>query len=443
MKKLSVIVLLALVLGLLSVPAAGQEEERWVGADNLPVHPLACPGEPDGAALVAERCTVCHSAERIDAAQKDEAGWTETVDRMIANGAQLDEAERAAVISYLAGKVPPLPYDGGQPTGAPDLAGQPLNLIDIPKLIGIGYFNATSLGMQQAAEELGNVTVKTDGPTEGDIILQIEFIENAIASGEYNGVLFASNDPVAISPVLRDALAAGIHVIGYDANSEPDAREWFLNQATFEGIAKALMDSMVAEIGEDGTFAIITSSFTAPNQSRWISEMWAYTQKCYPNLKWLETVESQEDQQLAFEQAQVLTNKYGADVDGLFGMSSVAFPGASDAVSQAKLCPTDATGGFAAPSDEEAVHVVGLSTPNQMRPFVDSGCVKSVVLWNPVDLGYAAVYAMRAVVDGTLTPESTSLEAGRLGTLPVMNGSEILLGPPFIYTKDNIADFDF
>jgi rhamnose transport system substrate-binding protein len=66
-----------------------------------------------------------------------------------------------------------------------------------------------------------------------------------------------------------------------------------------------------------------------------------------------------------------------------------------------------------------------------------------VVLWNPVDLGYAAAYVMRAVVDGKLKPGSTSVDAGKLGKLTVVNGSEILLGPPFIYTKDNVAKFDF
>ena len=69
--------------------------------------------------------------------------------------------------------------------------------------------------------------------------------------------------------------------------------------------------------------------------------------------------------------------------------------------------------------------------------------MKSVVLWNPVDLGYAAVYVMRAVVDGTFKPGDTEVEAGRLGMLQVVNGSEVLLGPPFIYTKENINDFDF
>ncbi len=55
----------------------------------------------DGAALVAERCSVCHTTDRIDAADKDEAGGTTTVDRMLGKGAQLSAEERDAVIQYL------------------------------------------------------------------------------------------------------------------------------------------------------------------------------------------------------------------------------------------------------------------------------------------------------------------------------------------------------
>jgi len=47
------------------------------------------------------------------------------------------------------------------------------------------------------------------------------------------------------------------------------------------------------------------------------------------------------------------------------------------------------------------------------------------------------------VADGKLTKDSTSVEAGKLGTLQVINGSEILLGPAFTFTKDNIDGFDF
>jgi ABC-type sugar transport system substrate-binding protein len=366
-----------MVFGALSVQAQG---ERWDGADDLEVNPLECPG--------------------AEAAASDEAMATE-------------EAPE---------------YDGGQPVDAPDLAGQPITLVDVPKLIGIGYFAATTKGQQEAAEELGNVTVTTDAPTEANIDDQITFIDNYITQG-VNGILFAANDPVAIGPVLQRALDSGIHVVGYDANSVPEAREWFVNQAEFNGIGKAMIDSMAAEIGEDGSFAIVTSTFTTPNQARWIAEMQAYQENCYPNMTWLETVEAQEDNILSFNQATTLINKYGEDLDGLFGMTSVATPAAAEAVTQAGLCGE--------------VAVVGLATPNAMKPYVNEECVKSVVLWNPIDLGYAAVYVMRAVVDGTLVPGATSVEAGRLGTLQIVNGSEVLLGPPFIYTIDNINDFDF
>ncbi|HWJ74587.1 MAG TPA: substrate-binding domain-containing protein [Kaistia sp.] len=326
------------------------------------------------------------------------------------------------------GTVSAKPYDGGVPTNPPDRNGKKITVVDIPKLIGIGYFNATSKGIADAAKELGNMDAKTDGPTKANIDEQITFIDNYVTSG-VDGILFAANDPVAIAPVLKKALAAGINVVGYDANSTPDARQWFVNQAEFNGIGKAMIDSLAKEIGEDGSFAIVTSTFTTPNQARWIAEMGAYAEKCHPNLKWLETVEAQEDNVLSFNQATTLINKYGDQLKGIVGMTSVATPASAEAVTQAGQCGK--------------VAVVGLATPNAMKPYVEKDCVKSVVLWNPVDLGYAAAYVLRAAADGTLKPGDTSVKAGKLGDLQVVNGSEILLGAPFVFDKANIGQFDF
>ena len=363
---------LTAILALSLSTSASYAQSPWTGADDLPTNPLACDGTPAAAAS--------------------------------------------------------MPYDGGVPTNAPDRKGKTIKVVDVPKLVGIGYFNATSKGIADAAAEMGNMEAKTDGPSKANIDDQITLIDNYIPSG-VDGILFAANDPVAIAPVLKKALAAGINVVGYDANSEPDARQWFVNQAQFNGIAKAMVDSMAAEVGEDGAFAIVTSTFTTPNQARWIAEMQAYQSKCHPNMKWLETVEAQEDNILSFNQANTLINKYGDELKGIFGMTSVATPAAADAVTQAKQCGN--------------IAVVGLATPNAMKPYVNDGCVKSVVLWNPVDLGYAAAYVLRAVADGTLEPGATSVNAGKLGDLSVINGSEILLGAPTVFTKDNINDFDF
>ena len=43
----------------------------------------------------------------------------------------------------------------------------------------------------------------------------------------------------------------------------------------------------------------------------------------------------------------------------------------------------------------------------------------------------------------TLQPGAKSVKAGRLGELQVVNGSEILLGSPFVFSKDNVGQFDF
>jgi rhamnose transport system substrate-binding protein len=356
----------------LLIMAGAASAGAWVGADDLPTNPLPCDGSP--------------------------------------------------------GNVVAKPYDGAAVSNAPERKGKTIRVVDIPKLIGIDYFAATTKGMQGAAAELGNVEIKTDGPTQANIDQQISFLDNYITSG-VDGILFAALDSVAIAPVLKKALAAGINVVGYDANSTPDSRQWFVNQAEFNGVAKALIDSLAAEAGEDAGFGIITSTLTAPNHSRYIAEMEAYAAKCHPNMKWLETVEAQEDNVLSFNQASTLLNKYGDEVKGLFAVTAIATPAAAEAVSQANRCGK--------------VAVVGLTTPNGMKPYVKSGCVKSVVLWNPVDLGYAATFVMRAVADGTLAPGATSVSAGRLGELKVVNGSEVLLGSPFIFTKDNINDFNF
>ena len=53
-------------------------------------------------ALVEERCTQCHDLQTVTGAAKSRDGWQSTVERMIGKGAQLNDAEKAVVIDYLA-----------------------------------------------------------------------------------------------------------------------------------------------------------------------------------------------------------------------------------------------------------------------------------------------------------------------------------------------------
>ena len=64
---------------------------------------------------------------------------------------------------------------------------------------------------------------------------------------------------VAISTVLRKAREQGIKVVTWDADAEKDARDFFINQATPQGIGYTLTDEAARILGGKGEFAIITA----------------------------------------------------------------------------------------------------------------------------------------------------------------------------------------
>ena len=59
-----------------------------------------------------------------------------------------------------------------------------------------------------------------------------------------------------------------------------------------------------------------------------------------------------------------------------------------------------------------------------------------------LDLGYLTIHAATALAKGELKPGATAFTAGKLGEFRIV-GDNLLLGEPFKFTKDNIAQFDF
>jgi hypothetical protein len=77
-------------------------------ACNQPQEDTAGPGtgDLDGEALAQERCAAHHDFDRVSSAKKTADEWEATVERMIAHGAKLSEAEKAAVNAHLAEAYP-------------------------------------------------------------------------------------------------------------------------------------------------------------------------------------------------------------------------------------------------------------------------------------------------------------------------------------------------
>jgi cytochrome c5 len=80
------------------------QAKRWVAVGALLCLPAGAAWGAealDGKALFEKKCTVCHAAKRALDEKMDKAGWEKTIAKMKAKGAQVNEAEAAAIAGYL------------------------------------------------------------------------------------------------------------------------------------------------------------------------------------------------------------------------------------------------------------------------------------------------------------------------------------------------------
>lgn len=302
-------------------------------------------------------------------------------------------------------------------------AGKRVTIAVMPKAKGDPYFISCRAGAEEAAKEL-NADIIWDGPTGLDAAKQNEIVEGWITLHVDAISVSVENGP-AISSVLRKARSQGIKVVTWDADAEPDARDYFINQATAQDIGYTLLDEAARVMHETGEVAIITGALTAANQNLWISFIEERLAK-YPRMKLAVIRPSDDDRDKAFTEAQAITKVY-PNVKVIIVISAPAVPGAAEAIKQA---------------GRKDIQVIGLSLPNLCKPYVHEGQIEAVVLWNTKDLGYLAVAAPAALARGTFRTGQPQFEAGRLGNVEI-KGTEIILGPPLIFRKDNIDNFDF
>ncbi|RUL87280.1 substrate-binding domain-containing protein [Tautonia sociabilis] len=301
---------------------------------------------------------------------------------------------------------------------------RPITVAMMPKSKGNAYFIACRKGAEEAAEELG-VNLIWDGPTDPDPARQNQIIDTWITRG-VDVIAVAVENRDGIASVLKKAMDRGITVITWDADAATDARTFFVNQATPEGIGRTLMDTAAEIMGGDGKFAIITASLTAANMISWQEQIELRRAEKYPEIEMAVLRPCDDLQQKAYDEAINIMNAY-PDVELIMAICTPAVPGAAEAVKQ---------------SGRDDVKVIGLGLPNDNKRYVHEGITKAVILWNSMDLGYLTVHAAKALEDGTLKPGDDRFEAGRLGSVDI-RGDNILLGEPFTFTEANIDQFDF
>lgn len=295
----------------------------------------------------------------------------------------------------------------------------------MPKLIGIPYFNASEVGALQAGRDFG-VNVLYVGPTAADATEQVRMLEDLIVQG-VDAIAVAPNDPDALSPVLQRARDAGIVVLDWDTPANPEDVVYSINQVDLDEFAQLYFDLMVQEVGsEDFEFAIITGGLNAANLNGWIDAGLAYAAERYPNLTLVtERIPTDESQQLAYERAlEVLTAH--PNIRAILGYSTPVPLGVAMALRERDMIGQ--------------VVNIGSTTPNDSVEFLEDGSLTFGLLWDPALLGYLTVWAAIEVLEGRSLYDGQNVPG--VGPISV-NGQIVVMGPPSIWTAENVRNYDF
>jgi rhamnose transport system substrate-binding protein len=303
-----------------------------------------------------------------------------------------------------------------------------LKITFLPKQVNNPYFTVAQKGAEQAGTAV-KADLKATGPSDAAASSQVTYI-NTAAQQKQDALVISANDANAVAPALKSARSQGLKVVTFDSDAAPDARDVFINQATSNEIAAGQVKLISEAVGGSGEIAILSATPNATNQNAWIEVMKTELAKPeYAGLKLVETAYGNDDDQTSFQKTQGLLQAH-PNLKGIISPTTVGVAAAARYLSSSEY--------------RGKVQLTGLGTPNQMRKFVQDGTVKSFALWDPSKLGYLAAYTAAALASGQITgAEGEKYRAGDLGEYTIGAKGEVVLGPPTVFSRDNIDQFDF
>lgn len=319
---------------------------------------------------------------------------------------------------------------------------KPLRIAYIPQNTGNPYFERINQGFQDTCKQLG-CEVTFTAPATADATAQIPFIQEQVQRG-IDVLAIQANSVDALDSILDDVRAKGITVIATNADITGNEahRDAAVLAVDFGAVGKQMLDSLYDQMNGKGKFAIISATTDAPAQRQFIEEPKGVkdllkTDPKYKDMELLEVVYGDDVPQKSLTECEALLAKY-PDLNAIMAPTTVAVAAAAQCVESAGVYP----GGPNA--KDGGVIVYGLGTPAQMAPFLKSGVVKAVDLWDPAQMGVTTVYLAKGLKDGTIKlGEGNTFEVPGLGTMKFGPNNLVIVGAFQTFNKDNVDQFKF
>ncbi|PJF41589.1 MAG: sugar ABC transporter substrate-binding protein [Chloroflexi bacterium] len=313
--------------------------------------------------------------------------------------------------------------------------GQEVDMVLLPKFLGILVFDQAHEGALEAHEELENPgTLEFVGPGPGEgADAQIPFITSAVTQG-VDAIMISNNGGEVVEPATIEALEAGIPVVSWDSPVTAEGETVFIAQVDFDETGQVMADMALKLLPDGGTMAILSATPDATNQNEWIEALQAVLAddpETYGDIELVDIVYGNDQSEDSYNEALGLIDQ---GVDLIMAPTTVGIAAAAKAVQDEGLCGE--------------VLVSGLGLPAEMQGFVEDGCAQDFALWSFVDLGYLTYYTAYLLATDAIEGEvGETFEAGRMGVYTIEedptreDGKRVLMGPFSIFSPEDIDNW--
>ena len=203
-------------------------------------------------------------------------------------------------------------------------------------------------------------------------------------------------------------------------------RSW--RRPSISDLGYTLLDETVARTGDSGKIAIVSDSPTIQSMQNWIAAIEERAESAYPEIEIVSVDHTDGTAQRAYQFATDAMTR-NPDLMAVLGMASTTCPGIAQAVEAAGVVGEVLSAGYC--------------SPNTARDYIKSGAMPFSVLWNPADLGYLTVWVGDYLVNGGEVTGDLDVPGLEAPVRYLPDSGILLLGPPSVFTEDNVDDFDF
>jgi len=249
------------------------------------------------------------------------------------------------------------------------------------------FWLAVKAGAEKAAVDY-DVTITFEGPeNESMVDKQMDMLQVAIDK-DPAAICFAAVDSKAAIPLLEQAKAKGIPIIGFDSGVDSDIP---LSTAATDNVAAAALaaDKMAELIGGAGEVAIIAHDQTSRTGIDRVKGFTDRVAEKYPNVTIVSTQYGGGDQLRSTDLAKAVIQG-NPELKGFFGANEGSIIGVMNAVQEFGM--------------KGELVVIGYDSGQQQMEAIRSGLLAGAITQDPIGIGYKAVEAAVKAVKGETLP---------------------------------------